>query len=255
MKNFKLLQCVNLPEKFTPELNDKLGVGIEIQDFFFSTLYDEGWEDRIDEYKLKLKDFKGIISMHGPALDLNPATTDKKILEVTKDRYYHGIKMAKMLNAKYIIFHSQINPILKDPAVKRLLLDKQLTFWKEILPEIEDTDLTILIENFYDNDFKDLLLLIEKINSPKIKVLLDTGHVLCNSSKGIDYWINGLKNHLKYIHFHYNKGNYDAHLSPHKEFIKEVSNILKKNDINPIISLEYAVDDIESEVKKIRACD
>ena len=255
MKNLKLLQCVNTPEKFDPALNDRLSVGIEIQDFFFSTLYDDGWEDRIKSYREKLKDFKGIISMHGPALDLNPATTDNKILEVTRDRYYQGIKMAKMLNAKYIVFHSQINPILKDPAVKSLLLNKQLNFWQELLKEIEDTDLTILIENFYDNDYADLLLLLEKINSPKVKVCLDTGHVLCNSQKSIEHWVRGLKDYIKYIHFHYNKGDYDAHLSPNEEFIKEVSDILMINNIDPIIALEYTVEDLEIEIEKIRECD
>ncbi|MCM1989328.1 sugar phosphate isomerase/epimerase family protein [Oceanirhabdus seepicola] len=255
MKNLKLLQCVNTPDKFDPALNDRLSVGIEIQDFFFSTLYDDGWEYRIEQYREKLKDFKGIISMHGPALDLSPSSTDNKILEVTRDRYYQGIKMAKMLNAKYIVFHSQINPIIKDPAVKKLILNKQLSFWSELLTEIEDTDLTILIENFYDNDYADFLLLLEKINSPKVKVCLDTGHVLCNSSKGIEHWVHGLKDYIRYIHFHYNKGDFDAHLSPHEEFIKEVSDILKINNITPVIALEYTVEDLESEIEKIRACD
>lgn len=255
MKEFRLLQCVNSPEIFDGALNDRLSVGVEIQDFFFTTLYDQGWEERIEEYREKLKDFKGIISMHGPALDLNPASTDKGILEVTRKRYYQGIKMAEMLNAKYIVFHSQINPIIKDPAVKNLILNSQLNFWGELLKEFEDTDLTILIENFYDNDYEQLLLLLQKINSPKVKVCLDLGHVLCNSSKGIEHWVRGLKDYIEYIHFHYNKGDYDAHLSPNKEFIKEVSKILKDNNIDPVIALEYKVEDLEGEVKKIRICD
>lgn len=254
MENFRIIQCIKHPEKFNRVLSDRLSVGIEIQDFFFTTLYDEGWENRVEEYREKLKDYKGIISMHGPAFDLNPASPDNKILEVTKERYYQAIKIANMLNAKYIVFHTQTNPILKDPDVKKLILNKQLDFWGELLNQFKDTDLTILLENFYDDDYKDLLLLIEKINSPKVKICLDLGHVLCNSSKSIEHWITGLKDNIKYIHFHYNEGDYDAHLPPIEVFIKEVSKILNENNIYPVIALEYEIGDLQGELKKIRGC-
>lgn len=78
---------------------------------------------------------------------------------------------------------------------------------------------------------------------------------MCNSSKDIQHWVSGLKDNIKYIHFHYNKGDCDTHLSPPEVFIKGVSKILKENNIDPVIALEYVIEDLEGELKKIRCCD
>ncbi|MBW9157958.1 sugar phosphate isomerase/epimerase family protein [Clostridium tagluense] len=250
--NFKLQQCVGHIDEFDAIENYNLSIGVEIQDFATSQLLDEGWELRVEKYKEKISGFKGTISLHGAYVDLNPGSPDKKIVEVTKERYLQTVKIAKAVKASYIIFHSQINVSIKDPKVKEIKINRQLYFWKEILEEIEQTDMVILLENFAESDFNDLLMLVEKINSPKVKVCLDLGHVLANSLLGIRQWIEGLNSYIEYIHFHWNDGSYDAHQAPIEGFIEEVSSTLKENKLEPILALEYGIENIEEETNRVR---
>lgn len=249
---FQLQQCTSNPEEFNPELNNDLSIGVEIQDFASPKLLEDELEKRLEKYKKKLLDFKGLVSLHGAYIDLNPSSPDKKIVQVTKERYIQSLDIAKSLNSSYVVFHSQINPALKNPKVKEIKLNRQLGFWKELLEHIEETDIVILIENQFEDDFNDLLNLVKKINSPKIKVCLDVGHVLANSSFEVKSWINSLKPYIEYIHFHWNDGTYDAHKPPIEDFMKEILAIFGENNFKPILSLEYSSENIKDEVKRIR---
>ncbi len=191
---------------------------------------------------------------------MNPRSPDKKIANVTKERYQHVIQIAKSLNASYLVLHSQINSAIKDPKVQEIKANRQVPFWEDLLKEIDDIDLTILLENFSEDNFRDILILIEKINSPKVKICLDLGHVLSNSSYGIREWIDSIKPYLPYlpylpyIHLHWNDGSYDAHQAPIEDFLKELALIFVDNNINPVMALEYSLKDLEDEVKRIRSC-
>ncbi|WP_425448887.1 sugar phosphate isomerase/epimerase family protein [Dethiothermospora halolimnae] len=214
---------------------------------------DDNWEDIVLEYQKKLKDFNGIVSLHSPCYDLNPGSTDKKILDVTRYRYLQAIKYSKLVGASYIIFHCQMDPLLKVPEVKKRKLDNHIKFWKDMINNIEDTDITFLLENEYDYDYKDLLYVLKGVDSPRLKCCLDTGHVLAYSGIDIEEWVKNLKEHVKYVHLHWNDGNSDAHQRPNNEFLLYIKEIFNEYNINPIITLEYyGLKDIVSESKRIR---
>ncbi len=112
--------------------------------------------------------------------------------------------------------------------------------------------MTILLENEYDDNYKDLLYLIENINSEQVKVCLDIGHALAYSKLTLKEWIMGLKSHIEYIHLHWNNRQNDSHSIPSYEELGLLSEILIENNITPIITLEYRVDDIVKEVNRVR---
>ncbi len=102
-------------------------VGVEIQSFPQHIL-DDNYDELIKIWKEKLEGFNEVISLHGSSFDLNPGSTDKRILEVTKYRYLQSIDIAKKLSAKYVIFHSQVNPLLTVKRIRDLKLDNQIKF-------------------------------------------------------------------------------------------------------------------------------
>lgn len=249
---FKIQQCVSHPAEFNPTINNMISVGVEIQDFAYPAVLDGDWEERLEDYQKKLEKFQGTVSIHGPYMDLNPASPDSKIKAASRERYLQVMKIAQSLRASYLIYHSQIDPALKKPEIKELKINNQLDFWKEMIEEAEKSNITILLENFAEEHFNDLLLLIERINSPSVKILLDIGHVLTNSSFSLLDWLEGLKSRIEYIHFHWNDGSFDAHQSPEESFIKEVTSYLNQLNLNPVLSLEYDIDDIKTEIARLK---
>nr|WP_250160242.1 TIM barrel protein [Caloranaerobacter azorensis] len=173
-------------------------------------------------------------------------------MEVTRYRYLQSIEIAKKLGALYVVFHSQINPLLKVPRIRQMKLNNQIKFWQDLLEELHDINLTILLENEYDDNYKDLLYLIENIDSEQVRVCLDIGHALAYSKLTLKEWIIGLKSHIEYIHLHWNNRQNDSHSIPSDEELDLLSEILIENDITPIITLEYRVDDIVKEVNRVR---
>jgi len=248
----KIVQCVKSIDVANIGKNKQLKVGIEIQDFFFTHLYDEGWKERITEYKSLLDGFNEMITFHGPAFDLNPASLDKKILHITRERYYQAIRMASELNAQYIVFHSRYNPMLKDESVKNMIFEREVVFWKQLVKDFQDSDMIFLIENFEDSHSKDIKRLIEAIDSKKVGVCLDIGHVLCNSEDPVVKWIEDLGKHIKYIHLHDNDGQFDQHLPPSGELLRELNEHRGLLCEDFVLALEYPIDDLEKEIKRIK---
>ena len=68
----------------------------------------------------------------------------------------------------------------------------------------------------------------------------------------LEEWIRELKDHIYYIHVHSNDGIYDNHQSPTTDEIENLYYLLNKYHINPILSLEYKIKDLEEEVKRYK---
>lgn len=72
------------------------------------------------------------------------------------------------------------------------------------------------------------------------------------SKLDLSEWISELKEHIKYIHLHWNDRHNDSHNIPLNEELNLLAELLSENDISPIITLEYRVNDILEEVKRLR---
>ena len=245
----RILQTISTIEDLNIENLNKFNIGVEIQDFTEPNLSKDEIKKIIIEYKSKFKKFKNIKSLHGPFLDLKPASPDKLIRKISYNRYLETINIARELNMDYLIFHSQINPYLNHPSIQKLNNIQNKEFWEEISKDIKDFKGTILLENIFEETPDMIKDLIETINLPNIKINLDIGHARLGKNS-LETWIKELKEHIAYIHVHSNDGIYDIHESPSKEEIDELYELLDKYNINPILSLEYKIDNIKDEIKR-----
>ncbi len=242
-----ILNCVRIVEEFYLKEHLDLNIGIEIQDFTESNLSDEEIKKIVFKYKTLLRKFPYTKSMHGPFLDLKPASPDSDIRKVSYDKYLRTIKIAEELEIDYLIFHSQINPYLNHPFLEGLNNRQSKAFWEHIMAQSKGFKGTILIENIFEESPKMLKDYIETLNMDNIKVNLDIGHARLGKST-MEEWISELKDHIAYIHLHWNNAEYDEHREPSTENIKEILVLLDKYGINPFISLEYKVTDLKSTV-------
>lgn len=223
-------------------------IGIEIQDFTEPNLSQSKIKETIRKYKLAFKGFSGIKALHGPFLDLKPASPDLLIREVSFKRYLDTIKIGSDLKMDYIIFHSQINPYLNEESMRRLNNRQAKEFWNLIFSKIDYKGF-ILIENIFEESPRMLKEYIEEINRENIKINLDIGHAKLGRVE-LEEWIAELKDHIKYMHIHSNDSTYDKHKRPSSEEIRNLYTLLGKYNLNPVLALEYDIFDLTSEIKR-----
>lgn len=72
---------------------------------------------------------------------------------------------------------------------------------------------TLLVENVLEDEPFMLGDMMKKINDPRIKLCLDTGHANAMTRKDIsvDKWIRHLGLHIGHFHLHNNYGDRDSH--------------------------------------------
>lgn len=166
----------------------------------------------IARYTRLLENFQGILSMHGPIFDINVVSLDPEIARISRHRYRQAIDIALELNVRYLILHSQWTPIYPAANATKSWLDKITEFWETLVAEeLENTNLTILIENFLDPTPETMLTLLSRVNSPHLRACLDTGHVNIFSNLSPIDWIRELSGYIAYIHAHNNAGQIDSH--------------------------------------------
>ncbi|WFA10005.1 TIM barrel protein [Tissierella sp. Yu-01] len=249
--NRDILKCINTINDFHKYDYDKLNVGVEIQDFTEPNLTNMEIEELVKRYKELFRDFKHTKALHGPFLDLKPSSPDEEIRRISYNKYLRTIKIAMELDINYVIFHSQINPYLKEPNLMELNNLQAREFWHSIAEEIIDYKGIILIENIFEETPEMIKDLIETIDLPNIKINFDIGHARLGTVT-LENWIKELKDYLAYIHLHSNNGVFDLHCIPSDIEIMALNNLLNKYSLNPVISLEYMSDDVSVEIELLR---
>ncbi|HEY4543650.1 MAG TPA: TIM barrel protein, partial [Tissierellaceae bacterium] len=152
----EIIKNIKYIEKFDINTINKLDIGIEIQDFTEPNLTDEEKNILIKTYKESLKGFENTIALHGPFLDLKPASPDNLIREVSQKRYIETLEYANELNAEYVIFHSQINPRINKDSLNELINSQTKDAFEYILKESKYQGY-IVIENIFE--YEPILLL------------------------------------------------------------------------------------------------
>jgi len=245
------------------DLASKIGTNIEISRFIDSNILDNNLDAELNYFSQALRNFQGKVTLHGPFMDLNPASKDSKILQITILRYNQTLKAAKALNTKTIVFHTGYNGLVKSQLYHDKFIEDQITFWQEFIKKFEDNDITIALENTYENTPEVITSIINNVNSKYLKACIDAGHVNINSSMSVTDWINKLGKNLHHMHLHNNFGDADSHnsiLSGTLDF-KDILDCLEKNNLHPNLIIEIfneknsleSIDFIKKQLNLIRS--
>lgn len=209
------------------KLVDDYGVGIETVCFAVG--------DNLDNYEKHLEEFtKRLnckhINLHGPFLDLNPASYDSKIEAASQERFQLTYEIAQKLNADRIIYHSCFLP---NVYFIEGWADRMAEFWNRFL-EDKDDSIKICMENVLEIEYLPVYDVAQKVDHPAFSICLDVGHAHCYSKYGIDEWINMLGDKIGHVHLHDNDGSWDQHLALGKGSIdwKMVFSLLERYGID-----------------------
>lgn len=187
---------------------EKTGCGVETIRFSVGDNLDD-FSRQLREARRELQDLgQPALILHGPFLDLNPASYDSRIRQVTRERMEQAYRAAQLLGAEKIVFHSG-----------RIPATVYLEGWADRITEyFEDflrgkRGIQVLLENVFDPEYTGLLQAAEQIGHPDFGLCLDLGHAHCFSGYPAEEWAEKLGSHIRHVHVHDNDGSRDAHLA------------------------------------------
>lgn len=151
------------------------------------------------------------ITLHGPFMDLSPGGVDRKVKEVTFDRFLKTIELASFFKPKTIVFHPGYEKWKFDGNVK-LWLESSLQTWRPLLKEAEKLGVALAIENVFEEDPNSIKDLLKEIHSPHFRFCFDTGHHHVFSKTPLPLWMEVLGGFLSEVHLHDNHQEMDEHL-------------------------------------------
>ncbi len=185
---------------------------IELGDFWFPQHLCR--KDFMDNFHKTLTSNKyNIKCIQGPIRDIKPEADDPDILKITKDRFKHLIDLAAEYEAKYILFNTTFDPLVKFDSYISMWLNNNKKFWEELIPYAQQNKVVCLYSNVWDDEPYLLNELLNHINSEYFKFGFDIGHARYISKAPLEEWFKILDRHIDYALIHDNLGQRDDHLS------------------------------------------
>ncbi len=217
----------------------ELGMGLEISRLPHLEKIDNDFQYIINELKRSVSGFEGLISLHALFSGLNPGVSDEALKAIAKKRYQQSFEAALAVGAKHVNFHSGHKGMHHRVSIEKNY-KASIIFWKEFIKQFEDNGIVAVLENVLDFDYEHIKVIVDEVNSPFLKVCLDTGHAnLCSKIPPQD-WIKEYGNRLQHLHLHNNYKTNDDHNGIKLGTINfvEIIDVLKKENINPYIVFE-----------------
>ena len=146
-------------------------------------------------------------SVHGAFIDVNPASGDPDFRALSRQRCRESCEIASALGAGNLVFHSSAFPFLRGAYLENWAAGCA-SFYEDLA---EHYPVRIFLENAQDLDPKPLRKLMEGVNSDRIGVCLDIGHVHYSRAP-VTQWFEQLGEWIGYLHLSDNMGEFDDHL-------------------------------------------
>jgi len=150
-------------------------------------------------------------TIHGPFMDLSPGGVDRRVKEVTLDRFLRTVELGILFKPKAIVFHPGYEKWKFNGNVN-LWLESSLETWKPLVKRAEGLGLTLAIENVFEESPNPLVSLLKGVNSPRFRFCFDTGHHHVFAKTPLSGWLEALREFLVECHLHDNHKEIDEHL-------------------------------------------
>ena len=225
--------------KDAANLAQKLGIGLEVSRLPGVKRIDDDFPAIIADLKEEVKDFHGTRTLHALFSDLNPASKDAALKKIAEKRYQQSLEAAKAINAVNVVFHSGHKGMKHRVSVANYL-EGSIKFWKEYIKQFEDLGITATIENVLEDAPANLVTIVDEVNSPNLKICLDTGHANLCSQIPVTEWIKTYGTRLHHMHWHNNYKTNDDHAGLRSGLVNfiDVAATLKEENLSPRIVFE-----------------
>ena len=186
-------------------------MGIEVMAFAYPDLLDGDWRPVVERYKTLLQPVPGLITMHGPFMDMASGSPDQQINEVCKGRFRHALRIAHDLGAEIVVLHANFIALIHTAEYRNGWQARNVSFWEQIADYAAQLNVTVAIENMWEFDPDIIGDVLKKINHPNLRACLDIGHAHLYSKVPFGEWLDSLRDYLVHVHVNNNDGVLDIH--------------------------------------------
>lgn len=195
--------CVNLAVKH--------GLGIEVMAFAYPDVLDGDWRSVLERYRGLLQPVPGMLTMHGPFMDMAAGSPDQQINEVCNGRFRHALRIAHELGAQIVNLHANFIGAIPNQAYRVGWHQRNVIFWSGIAEYAQQLGVTVVIENMWEFDPNIIGDVLKEIDHPNLRACLDIGHAHLYSKVPFPKWLETLKPYLVHMHVNNNDGTMDIH--------------------------------------------
>ncbi len=252
---FHIIPNLNELDKYL-EVSKKYDFGFEYNEFFKPEILDD--EKTLNHIISKYKSLKrNNDTLHGVFFDIVLDSCDSKIRDISIQRVESSLRIANELNVKKVIFHTNyINFMAKSEFYRDNWVKKNVEVYLDLLAKFPD--ITIYVENMFDEDPYLLKRLLEEADHPRLKCCLDFAHASISKTP-IEVWVTQLKPYIGHIHINDNDKIRDMHEEIGKgildfglifklinELDKDITVLIEINDLNKVLnSYKYIKENFE----------
>jgi sugar phosphate isomerase/epimerase len=196
-----------------------------------------------------LEDFKEIAfdlaradlpcSLHAPFLDLSLGAMDPRIRQISLERMEQVLELLPIFHPRWVVCHAGFEE-RHYGYEKETWLDNISQSLSRLLPQFEQNQTFLMVENVYEEDSLLLSALFKTSPSPWLRFCLDIGHHRLSSRTDLRTWLDALGPVLGMLHLHDNHGRLDDHQALGQGVIdfKGFFTLLREKELNPFITLE-----------------
>ncbi len=224
---------------------------LNLELFFTTWSFDSITDSDITDLREKL-DYGPRLSFHAPFMDLSPGAVDPEIRKVTMQRFSRTLDLAEILGPAVIVFHSGYER-WKYAHKTDIWLEQSLKTWRPINARAADIGVKVAIENVFEDEPDNLVLLAKEMDSPNFGLCFDTGHFNLFARPSLTEWLRAVKSYILLLHIHDNNTKADEHIVPgdgtfdFRTFFRELK------DIESVHTIEmHNIDDVIKSMERIK---
>lgn len=151
------------------------------------------------------------VSVHGPFLDLYPASRDKEVVALARRRHEQGLRASAALGATLYVAHLSYLPIIRNRGYRDGFAAATAEFWTPLADEAASHGITVVLENLWEPGPEMQRAVLDHARHPALKASFDNGHALVFSNVPAATWIEVIGADLAHCHLHDNDGQEDQH--------------------------------------------
>ena len=180
------------------------------------------------------------ITLHGPFIDLSAGSKDPRIREVTRGRLSQILDLIPIFQPVTVVCHAGYDT-KRYAFFREEWTQNSLDMWSWFAGQLNAQGVRLMLENVYEKDPQDLLVLMKNLERVNVGVCLDIGHLWSFGQSTPEIWLDTLGNFIGQFHLHDNDRTFDQHLgmgSGSIDFEPVWRHIESKKENPPVITLE-----------------
>ena len=149
-------------------------------------------------------------TIHAPFMDLNPGSLEPLLRSATMHRFQQVLDVAAIVKPQVMVFHPGYDR-WRYGGNQGEWLKHSIDAWQVVLGRAEEIGCTIAVENIFEEEPSTLRVLLESLDSPRLRHCFDVGHWNLFHKVGMEEWFAELGERIAHVHVHDNYGLKDDH--------------------------------------------